>query len=154
MKQRVIGWGNPLAGEDGIGPHAADLVAARPGHDADVISTSCAPIRLVESMRGFARVVVADVRVDSADETIHRTVIRPSSLPPCAAMLRHDGTLLESLQSLLSLEDDRLPQEIVLLTAPTSGASEWNAVLSAEAVRMSEQLADAVCRELEVRAVG
>jgi hydrogenase maturation protease len=154
MRQRVIGWGNPLAGDDGIGPRTADLVSARLGHAAEVLSTSCAPFRLVEQMRGFDRVIIADVRLDTQNAAVRREVIHPSELPTQPGLVRHDGPLLDCLQSFRALEDDALPEEIVLLTAPISPAVAWIDGLSAQAEQTAVRLADAVCRELEVRVCG
>ncbi len=154
MRQQVIGWGNPLAGDDGIGPRAAELVSACCGHTTEIITTSCAPFRLVEQMRGFDRVIVADVRVDPDDGSVRREVIRPSDLPAHAGLTRHDGPLIDCLQSFRALADDALPEEIVLLSASIASPKNWTARLSETAETAATRLADAVCRELEVKVRG
>jgi len=154
MRQRVIGWGNPLAGDDGIGPRTADLVFARVGDATEVVSTSCAPFRLVEQMRGFDRVILADVRVDTNDTAVRREVIRPSALPAQAGLTRHDAPLLDCLRTFRALDDDALPEEIVLLTAPIAPCIAWVDRLSEQAEQTAVRLADAVCRELEVKVCG
>ncbi len=154
MNALIIGWGNPLAGSDGIGPRAVEHLAGRIGCEADVMACSASPLRLIEAMRGYERVVVADVYVDVQDDAIRRHVLHPRDLPAAPRLSRHDGTLTEALQTLRALGDTDLPNEIVLLSVPVSSPPEdWQDRLAPEAERAAERLAEAVRIELEVTAV-
>ena len=153
MKQLVIGWGNPIAGEDGIGPRAAEIISSRVPDDVQVFTTSYAGLRLVESMRGYDRVLIADVRIDEADIAIRTDVIRPQDLAPLDHSARHDGTLIEALHAFRAMNDLELPTEIILISVPISAPTEWKDELSPAGESAAKQLADAVVRELEVTAV-
>ncbi len=152
MRQLIIGWGNPIAGDDGIGPRAAELAAERVPAHVDVRSCSHAGLRLVELMRGYDRVLIADVRIDDGDAKLRKEILRPhdeeASLPT-----RHDGTLREALNAFRTLRDPELPDEIVLFSTPIAAPTTWNAALSQGGEAAAERLADAVIRELEVTAV-
>ena len=120
MKQLVIGWGNPIAGDDGIGPRAAEIIAGQVPDDVQVLTTSYAGLRLVETMRGYDRVLIADVhiadvRIDDADAAIRTEVIRPHDLTPLDHSVRHDGTLIEALHAFRAMNDPELPEEIIPL---------------------------------------
>jgi len=152
MKQLIIGWGNPIAGDDGIGPRAAELIAERASSPVDVRSSSHAGLRLVELMRGYDRVLIADVRIDHEESGLRKEILRPrdenATLPT-----RHDGTLREALSAFRTLRDPDLPREIVLFSTPIAAPTTWNAALSQGGEAAAKRLADAVIRELEVTAV-
>jgi len=153
MKQLVIGWGNPIAGDDGIGIRAAALISERIDDSVHVMASSHSGLRLVEWMLGYDRVVVADVRVGDPESGLHRTVIHPQTLPPLEAGVRHDGTLHDALQVMCSMNASELPEEIVLVSTAIPAPREWKDELSETGERAAERLADAVIGELEVTAV-
>ncbi|MBU1050451.1 hydrogenase maturation protease [Candidatus Bipolaricaulota bacterium] len=153
MKHLVIGWGNPLAGDDGIGPRAAELIANRVPEDVQVCVSSHAGLRLVERMRGYDRVLLADVRIDNHNSELDTTIIHPNELIPLDHSVRHDGSLMEALQVFRSMNDPHLPTEIVIITAPVAAPREWRAELSPSGERAAHQLADALLHQLEVTAV-
>jgi hydrogenase maturation protease len=153
MRQLVIGWGNPLAGDDGIGPRAADIISNRVPADVCVLAGSYSGLRLVESMRGYDRVIIADIRIDETDTALRTDVIRPHELEAPTYPLRHDGSLVEFLHVFRVLNDPELPTEVVLVTAPVPVPGEWRDGLSTAGERAAQRLADAVVHELEVTAV-
>jgi len=153
MKQLVIGWGNPIAGDDGIGPRVAKIISGRIRGGVHVLSTSYAGLRLVETMRGYDRVIIADARIGEANSALHTDVIYPYDLAPLDHSVRHDGTLIEALQSFRAMHDPELPEVIILISVPISAPTEWKDKLSSTGESAAEQLADAVVRELEVTAV-
>lgn len=152
MKTLIIGWGNPIAGSDGVGPRTAELLEGEVGDDVDVISCSASPVRLIEAMRGYPRVLVADVCSGPQSNRIERQVVRPRDLPVSTGLNRHDGTVAEALQSFRSLGDPDLPEEIVFLSAPVLPPEEWQSELTVEEEQVATELAEAVRSELEVKA--
>jgi hydrogenase maturation protease len=61
----VLGMGNPLLGDDGVGWHVADVVAARLAGDAtvEVDRQSLGGLRLMERLVGYERAIVVDSMV-------------------------------------------------------------------------------------------
>ena len=153
MRQLVIGWGNPIVGDDGIGIRAAGLLAKRIGKEIPVIASSHAGLRLVERMLGYDRVIVADVHQGAQGSELHREVIHPRELSPLERSVRHDGTLHDALQVMCAMNASDLPEEIVLLSAAIPAPREWRDGLSSGGESAAERLADAVIGELEVTAV-
>lgn len=154
MKQLVIGWGNPWAGDDGIGPRAAERVAERVADRVRVLTSSRSGFSLAEEMLGYDRVIVADIHVDEADSPLRREVIRPRALTPPRHFVRHDGALSDALRVFRALRDPRLPHEVVLLSVPIPSSPAWRDGLSPMGERAAARLADAVLRALEVRGVA
>ena len=148
MKQLVIGWGNPIAGDDGIGPRAAELILKRVPADIHVLSTSYAGLRLVETMRGYDRVIVADVYIADA-ESIRTDIIRPHDLGALDHPVRHDSTLIEALHVFRAMNDSQLPEEVILISVPISAPLEWKDELSSTGESAAERLCAAVVHELE-----
>ena len=153
MKQLVLGWGNPMVGDDGIGIRAAELLAERIGEEIHVMASSHAGLRLVERMLGYDRVIIADVHQGDPDGGLHREVVHPRALSPLEQSVRHDGTLHEALQVMCAMNASDLPEEVVLLSTGIPAPREWRDGLSSGGESAAERLANAVMGELEVTAV-
>lgn len=153
MNQLVIGWGNPIAGDDGIGPRAAKLVSQRVPSSIQVTATSHSGLRLVEGMCGYDRVIVADVRLEDGNTGIRMDVIHPRALDALDHSVRHDSTLIEAVHAFANLSHSDLPKEIILLSVPIPAPTDWRGDLSLAGERAAHCLADAVIHELEVTAV-
>ena len=153
MTQLVIGWGNPIAGDDAVGHRAAELIAQHASDDIHVRTTSFGGLRLVESMRGYSRVIVADVRLDDGDPGLHIDVYHPQQMTLEDRSVRHDGTLADALRVFSHLQDAELPNEITVISVPISAPRDWSSELSPSGESAARSLADAVLQELEVTAV-
>jgi len=156
MKTLVVGWGNPIAGDDAVGLAAAESVAA---HAADhpgiqVITTSHGGYRLAERALGYDRMVVLDahIRAEDAEElSIGRIDPADLNVPSTA---RHDGSLVDAFRALRALDASELPKEIVLISVPIEAPTAWSEALSPAAQAASDELAQAALRELEGIPVG
>jgi len=62
MKTLVIGLGNPILTDDGVGVHAARLVQAGllPDSGVDVLELAVGGLALMEAMVGYERVILID----------------------------------------------------------------------------------------------
>ncbi len=60
MRRVVIGVGNRLRGDDGVGPRVADLVRLRAPAGVDVVECDGEPLRLLDALMGADRCVVVD----------------------------------------------------------------------------------------------
>ena len=65
----VIGLGNPIFGDDGIGYHVAGCLADDPGQpeDTDILQGGTDLLRLEDQMKGRQRVVLVDSMLDSQE---------------------------------------------------------------------------------------
>lgn len=156
MKTLVVGWGNPIAGDDAVGLTAAETLAERlvDRDDVRVIATSHGGFRLAERTLGYESVLVLDAHIgQEGDEDVSVSRIDPETLDvPSAA--RHDGSLVDAFRALRALDGDGLPKEIVLISVPIDAPTDWSEAMSPAAQAASERLAEAALRELEGIPVG
>ncbi len=124
MKTLVIGLGNPILTDDGVGVHIARRVSALldPDSGVDVIEASVGGLQLMEAMIGYERVVIIDA------------IMTPGGIPGAVYELGLDrlpGTLNTS-----SAHDTNLPTALAVgrrLGAPLP-ADENVHIIAVEAV--------------------
>lgn len=70
----VVGLGNPILGDDGVGWRVAEQVRACLGHaDVDVLCLSLGGLALMEHLAGYRRAVIVDAMTTGAEPgSLHR----------------------------------------------------------------------------------
>lgn len=70
MRTLVVGLGNPILTDDGVGIYAARAVADAlpPGANVDVIEVSVGGLALMETMVGYDRIILLDALFASEEE--------------------------------------------------------------------------------------
>lgn len=114
----IIGIGNPMRGDDGIGPAAiaclerTDLADAVLGPELIVLDGE--PARLMEAWRDRRRAIIIDAaRCDTAAGSIHRIDVGTEPLPPWATgASSHSAGLAEAVA--LGRALDRLPERLIV----------------------------------------
>ncbi len=99
MKTLVIGLGNPLLTDDGVGLRVASELRSRLAgrRDIDVGEDYNGGLRLMERMIGYNRVVVIDsIRTGAAPGTIHR--LHAGLMPTRHGASGHDASLETALE--------------------------------------------------------
>ena len=79
MKTLVLGIGNDILGDDGVGIHIARAIARRvSAKDAKVEETAAAGLSLLELIKGYERLIVADAILTNNTEVgkIHRLALK------------------------------------------------------------------------------
>jgi len=152
MRHLVVGWGNPIAGDDGVGWRAAELVRAR-GRDAadpEVIVSSRGGIQLAERLLGYDRAIILDASVGSPVGAVtRREFTAPAEDRPAQGRCGHDGTLPAALEALCRLGADTLPRRVVLLTLCVPPPERWCSRVSPSAEAGAVRLARAAWEELK-----
>jgi hydrogenase maturation protease len=98
MKTLVLGLGNPLVTDDGVGLRVAAEIARQVAGRADVEvgEDYWGGLRLMERLVGYDRAIVIDAVVSGAPPgTIHR--LSPGSIPTQRSASAHDVTLPTAL---------------------------------------------------------
>lgn len=137
MKTLIIGLGNPILADDGIGIHVAQQVRhdlqSSMLNDVNVIEASVGGLRLAEMMSGYDRVIIVDAmtsRTGSAPGTVHRVTLEElSMISPHHTASAHDTTLPMALAvgRTLGLQ---LPNEIVIVGIESENVTEFGETLS------------------------
>jgi hydrogenase maturation protease len=90
----IIGYGNPLRGDDGLGWRAAEQLALE-WAEAETLTCQQLTPELAEPISRAARVVFIDAAAQGAPGAVHEQPLRPDAAAP-AAFTHHinPGTLL------------------------------------------------------------
>jgi len=110
----IIGLGNTILTDDGVGIYVSREIARRIGNsDVVVKEASIGGLELIESMAGFERAILIDA-VNIKRERVGSLIrLRPEDLKGGSAMSRHQISFYEALQLGRELNLD-LPDEIVI----------------------------------------
>lgn len=142
MRTLVLGLGNPVLGDDGVGLHVADAVRASlpPGLDVDVELNYWGGLRLMEQMVGYDRAVIIDAICTRqfAPGTVLR--LSPDDMPTQRSASAHDMTLPTALRLAAEMQLP-MPDEIIIL-----------AVVVHDVLDFAEQLSPAVAAAVPVAA--
>lgn len=130
----VVGLGNPILGDDGVGWHVVDRVAERlgPGADVELDRLSVGGVALMERLIGYHRAVIVDA-ILGGQEPPGTTWCRPleAVVTRTASHLdsSHDAPLPAALLAGRAL-GARLPEEIVIVGVAIARADVFGVSLS------------------------
>lgn len=92
MDQRtlVVGVGNPILGDDGVGIHVLRELARRPAEGVEYREASLSGLELAESLRGFERVIIIDAVKTAGGKPGDMYMLRPCDIPTLHGISPHD----------------------------------------------------------------
>jgi hydrogenase maturation protease len=138
MRTVIIGVGNPVRSDDGVGLAVARAIRAKVGNrpDVDVTELWAGGLRLVEAMVGYDRAIVVDAMATgkSAPGTIRRlglpelgeaknvTCVHDTSLPTALALWRMGEVPVPADITVWGIEGGDLETLSEQLTEPVHGA--------------------------------
>ena len=122
MKTLVLGIGNDILGDDGVGIHVAREVSRLVSNkDVTVEETGASGLSLLEKIKGYDRLIIADALLTDKTEAgkIHRLTLKDlaetnDSLTP------HDASLVTTLKIGNSLFPGEMPREVIVYAVQTS----------------------------------
>jgi hydrogenase maturation protease len=143
----VLGVGNVLLGDEGVGIHAVRKLRQRslPPH-VDVVDGGTAGVDLLGLLDGYEKVVIIDA-VDAGEQPGSIFRFTPEDIPTGdrgVALSLHQTEVLEILGLATYLGQD-LPPVVIYAVQPE--AMDWNTRLSARVEQQIEPLLDAIQRE-------
>ena len=116
MKTLVLGIGNEILGDDGVGIHIAREVARRVSTtDVTVEETATAGLALLERIKGFQRLIIADAILTVKTETgkIHRLTLKDTAKTN-KSFTAHEAALATAIELGNSLFPGEMPAEIIV----------------------------------------
>ena len=125
MKTLVLGIGNDILGDDGVGIHIAREVARRISTtDVTVEETGAAGLSLLERIKGYDRLIIADAILTEQTEVgkIHRLTLKDlaktnDSITP------HDAALVPLWKSATVYFREKCPQMWLFLPCRPTASS-------------------------------
>ena len=114
MRTLVIGVGNLLRTDDGVGIHVINILSERvPGLDS--LDAAMGSIEIIEAMRGYDRTVIVDaVETGAEPGTIYLVNLTGGEKPPTITH-SHGTDIITILQLGHQLYGVEMPKEIILL---------------------------------------
>jgi hydrogenase maturation protease len=147
-KALVLGIGNEIRGDDGVGIHVARRVAAllpaelAPRVDVDEASTG--GFDLVDYLRGYERVVVADAIKTEGGEPGKVYRFSAAALEPTAHLGHSHGVNLASALAVLRELKLGAPREVTVVAVEAEWLYEFKEGLSPRVAAAVEEAAAAV----------
>ena len=151
MKTLVLGLGNPLLRDDGIGLHVVRELEERLADDptVEVEEDYWGGLRLMERMIGYERVIIIDAIITGSDPgTIH--MLTPDDIPTQRSASVHDVNLPTALE-FGRVAGARLPEghDITLIGIEAADVQTFDESLSPPLRRSIPQVVDQVLTVLE-----
>lgn len=139
MKTLVVGLGNPILGDDGVGWKVAEEVCKHLSDDlrVDVECLSLGGISLMEHLIGYDRVVIVDAfETDAMAGSI--SVLKLSQLPNYSAyhITNVHDTSLQKAMELGREMGAHLPEDVVIVGVTTDRIHDFSEELSPPVARM------------------
>ena len=141
----IVGVGNTLMGDDGLGVHALELVRSRelPG-GVDTLEGGKSLIHALPDLTGYEKVILLDaVETDEDGVVVIRNPALDGSLH--SAISLHELGIEEALRLIL-VETGHLPEVVIMGARPEKVAFGMD--LCAATSARTEKLADAVMKEI------
>jgi hydrogenase maturation protease len=126
VKTLVLGIGNDILGDDGVGIHIAREAARKISTpDVTVEETGAAGLSLLERIRGYDRLIIADAILTENTEVgkIHRLTLKDlaktnDSITP------HEAALRTTLEIGNSLFPGEMPKDVVIFAVETHNVED------------------------------
>jgi hydrogenase maturation protease len=157
MRTIIVGLGNPILTDDGVGVRVAMQVeeAARPGAGEELVITeaSVGGLRLMELMEGFDRAIVIDAMTGVTPHTpgrIHKLTLddlRNRSYTQHSASA-HDTTLVTAMDAGKRM-GMRLPTDIVIYGVEVENVIDFSEEPTPAVAQSIPDLTKAVLAEIE-----
>jgi hydrogenase maturation protease len=121
LKTLVLGMGNDILGDDGVGIHIAREVACQVNTaEITVEETGAGGLSLLERIKGFQRLIIADAILTENTEVgkIHRLTLKDLAKTN-DSMTPHDAALRTTLEIGNSLFPGEMPVDVVIFAVQT-----------------------------------
>jgi hydrogenase maturation protease len=147
LRNAVIGIGNLLRADDGVGIHVVKMLKdERP--DIEAVDMSTAEIEILEHIRGCDNVVIIDSIMTGAEPgTIH--MITPQDLEPSSFARSHGLNLSSTLLLGSRLFPDEMPKKIVILTVEAEDINSFSTELTPKVQSAIPRLLDLIFQEFD-----
>ena len=157
MKTLVIGLGNPILTDDGVGVKVAyaieDALAARPDDEITVTEASVGGLRLMEMMVGYDRVILIDALTlgDAPPGFIQRMTLPDLEAisPTQHSASAHDASLVTALDSGRRMGLP-LPDDIIIYAISVENVLDFSDTPTPAVARAIPEVTKAVLGELGI----
>lgn len=126
MKTLVLGIGNSILGDDGVGAHAAQELAGKiKDENIDVRDVSIDGLNLLELVLGYDKLVVIDAVLTEREKVGEVYRFRPENVydPSRSAISPHHFNLATTIEIGKRLFPEEMPEEVIAFAIGTEEAT-------------------------------
>ncbi len=154
MRTLVLGIGNPILGDDGIGFHIAQELAKEiKDENIDVKDTSIDGLNLLELVVGYDRVIIIDAILTKDGETgeVHRLAPDDIGEPAQSMISAHHLNLLTTIKLGRRLFPKKIPGEVVVFAVGIQEVTEVTEEITARVKEAIPRVINLVLEELSLK---
>ena len=145
MKTVIVGVGNPILGDDGIGIYVARDLKGK--LDADIREGYTGGLNLLDLILGYDKAILIDAVYLEDMEIGEVKVMDINELGTAHSTNPHDATLMEAIEMSRRMGEEMIPSEIILVGIRIERVEEFSEILS-EKIRGSVGVAAGVVMDL------
>ena len=151
MRRLILGIGNTIMGDDGVGIYVVRMVKDRTRSRADLQfkELGASGFKLVEEILGYDEVIIVDSYASTEADTGQIREFSPEdfedTLHPSSP---HGANFATALELYRNLQPDKMPKKIRILTIDIHTADTFGESLSGRVQDAAAKLAEMIVREI------
>jgi len=122
MKTLVLGIGNPILGDDGIGFHIAQELAEKiKDENIEVKATTVNGLNLLELIAGYDKLIVIDAIMTEDGKAGEIYKLKPEGIgePACSTISTHHLNLANTIELGKRIFPEEMPEEVTIFAVGT-----------------------------------
>ena len=149
MSVRVIGCGNPLVSDDGVGVRVIEeLKQTVLPSDVELITAGNDPFRVLDMLRGVDKVIIVDAAAGATPGEIMRLTPKDIELSKKTGFSLHHVSIAQVLELGKQLYPKEMPEEVQLYAIGVSDRQPFSVGLSPTAENAALEAARLILKEV------
>ncbi|HBT20222.1 MAG TPA: hydrogenase [Peptococcaceae bacterium] len=148
-KIKIIGCGNPLASDDGVGAYIiGELKKLKLPRNVEAVEAGNNPLSLLDLIQNTKKVIIVDaVKGHGPPGKVYR--LKPRELEKCEKSISlHRLEIKQILEMAKKLFPDRTPEEIIIIGVEAKDLTPFKMKLSEPVKKAVPQIIEAVLKEI------
>lgn len=152
MKTLVVGIGNPILGDDGVGFHVArELAGEIKDENVDVKYTSIDGLNLLELVVGYDKVIIVDAIMTQDGEVGEIYMLRPENISRTMQYTTspHNVNLATAIEIGQRYLTEQMPGEVVIFAVGIQGVTEFTEEMTKKVKEAVPEAANLILEEID-----
>ena len=157
MKTLVLGIGNPILGDDGIGFHIAQELAEKiKDEDVEVKDTTVNGLNLLELIAGYDKLIIIDAIMTEDGKAGEIYQLRPESIgePTCSTISAHHLNLANTIELGKRLFPQEMPEEVTVFAVGTQEVAKVTEEMTGKVREAIPKIVSLVLEEISSSSVA
>jgi len=152
VKTLVVGIGNPILGDDGVGFHVArELAGEIKDENVDVKYTSIDGLNLLELVVGYDKVIIVDAIMTQDGEVGEIYMLRPENISRTMQYTTspHNVNLATAIEIGQRYLTEQMPGEVVIFAVGIQGVTEFTEEMTKKVKEAVPEAANLILEEID-----